>query len=275
MSHLETLYLNGPLPHYAKAPALDLTPCTKLQSVWLGGIAPARIALGDSCKLHLDLWSMELACQPVWATLKAVHMLHLAQLSHTVMTFEQIPLLFGDVQLDAVYVDLGKGQKATAGLAQAKHLHINGMNVQLHIPATNKWELLTVGSKGSLALEFENLAAFAQSPPAFALGFARSEGPGLPDLMQVLGRSWQLWHRGIYSKNRAGLHLCNCPIRHSKIMCNIGSYYDECQIFDGKRPECSCGACVKCLRAAGKMTVFPAISRSIARATLRLPWHTV
>lgn len=47
-----------------------------------------------------------------------------------------------------------------------------------------------MGLKGSLALEFEDMAAFARSPPAFALGCTRSDGSGVPNLLEASGAPW-------------------------------------------------------------------------------------
>lgn len=126
MSQLETLYLS--FMQHAKLPALDLKPCTYMQRSRLGGIAPAGLALGSSCSLHLALWSMEHVCEPVWATLSVMHALCLTNLNSTAMTFERTPLLSGAAQLDTDYLDFRGKQMTTPGLAQAMQLHINGID---------------------------------------------------------------------------------------------------------------------------------------------------
>lgn len=258
MSQLETLHLVRVfgLP---EAPALDLTPCTKLQSVRLGGIAPAELALGSTCQLNLDLVTLDLACEPVWATLSSVHTLHLDQSldfivcpEEWIMNLEEVPLLCGCVHLDTVYLtSLKRRQELPPGITGARKLVIRGGYVDLRIPAATKWEVLEVQASGSLALHFEDMAAFARSPPAFLFQCREIEGPWFWGLMETLGNSCCVkdWQGKV-----AGLHICNICTRKYKEQGLVDAQYGSSQNFTCKRAECCCGACRWCLVAAGKMT---------------------
>lgn len=121
MQKLQTVHLYNPLQRHAgwSMPSLNLMWCIDLQTIssppieqWtirLGGIAPADLhlkglKLPSSCTVHLDLTSWELACAPVWSTLRSVGFLFCDQISRAMPKGPGGPVswLNGPVQLDTV-----------------------------------------------------------------------------------------------------------------------------------------------------------------------------
>ena len=266
MLQLETIHLSHKPGSYAKTPILDLTACRKLQSIWLGGIAPAELSLGRSCQLHLDLYVLDLAFEQVWATVSFVHTLYICG-SHTSSDpwcHTPLPLLCGSVQLDTVYLEnwnFGNAPELTAPLARTRHLSISGQEVHLRIPAANNWETLQVWAWGFLALEFEDRNSFVRSPPAFTLEFTGTIGLGVWDLVKSLGQSAHLQVRD-HEKFHEGtlMHLCNrCPSSGSASglwCCPLQEEHkqDAQARFDGEPLNCRCSAYAHCLISAGKIS---------------------
>lgn len=253
MSHLETLHLTtSPKVDSIWTPAMDLAPCTKLQSVWLGGIVPAELALGDSCKLYLDLYDLVLAHAPIWATLSSVHNLYLGNWPGGEIQLKKIPLLSGAVQLDVVYISsFTTGRDLPLGISAAHELHISGVYIKLCIPAVSKWKLLEVFASGSLELEFEDLNNFANGPPAFALNITGPKGSGVWDLVAAL----HMCEQWVYvTECSARLHLCNRCDPENMACCSMDIAYEPYQRYMCSSIYCRCGACARCLIAAAKMT---------------------
>lgn len=265
MLQLETIHLCHKPGSYAKTPALDLTACRKLQSIWLGGIAPAGLALARSCQLHLDLYDLDLAFEPVWSTVSFVQTLYICgvQVSSDPLCHTPLPLLYGSVQLDTVFLEnciFANMPEMTAPLGGARHLSITGREVHLRIPAANRWEILEVWAWGFLALDFEDRNAFLSSPPAFTFEFTGTIGLGIWDLVKGLGDAAQLQVKH-HEKFHEGtlMHLCNRCLSGSASedwCCRLQEEHKQgaCARFDDKPQNCRCSACAHCLISAGKIS---------------------
>ncbi|BDA43022.1 hypothetical protein COCOBI_04-0310 [Coccomyxa sp. Obi] len=248
---------------------LDLRPCTRLQSLRLGGIAPADLKLAPQTKLHLDLTHWELACAPVWAQLSSVNTLFYEHVTIQGSMFDRtnlIPWLSGHVKLDTVYLQafvFGEavymnGMQMAPAFIGARHFSLNGHGVRLKVPAQHRWQVLEVWADYAMALEFEDLAVFVRAPPSFTFEFMRFRGTGFRELLRALGDSRRVRLRKVTDSEGDYLHLCNrctpdsekwCTFRESKYSWDRRKWYRNSEV-------CTCGACASCLVAAGKMVGF-------------------
>ncbi len=260
MRQLQTVHLYNPLHKHVgwNMPFLNLIGCPNLQSIRLGGIAPAGLHLPSSCTVHLDLTSWELACAPVWASLRSVGFLFYDQDRMAIPKGHGgvVHWLDGPVRLDTVCVENITKETALAlpaGIAGARHVIICGNDVHLHIPAKNSWKIIEVHACGDLSFDFEDVSAFARNAPAFTVEFVNTKGLGIWSFMKAMGGSWDM--RTFSQSTIDFFHLCNRCIDDTR--CNfMEDYFEDIQQHGGiyrMAAICKCGACPDCLFAAGNI----------------------
>lgn len=272
MPQLVTVHLDNTIStsNSMHMPPLDLRPCTSLQSLRLGGIAPADLKLAPQTKLHLDLCNWELACAPVWATvLPSVASLfykHISKVGRYLGLTEKVPWLSGRVRLDTMCLDTAqygpdfrsqmcrKGAHMAPAFVGARHFRLISEDVHLKVPAQHGWQVLEGLAHSSMAIKFEDLAAFMRTPPSFTLESKGFLGTEFADLLRAFGGSVRIRSRMLSENDHSAgcLHLCNrctpesekwCTFRDAK---NSRGWYRQSE-------GCTCGACASCLIGAGRM----------------------
>ena len=233
--------------------SMYLRKLPSLCEVALRGLRPTHMSLPKHCGLHIDdVYAQDLrsysssAWQALRTNVRNVGLIvnseaDLIQAPSDIMTaFHCSPFVSALNKLTFLCMkengmtrlDLGRFQ-------QFKRLSFRGENLKLRLPKGVFWEALRFDDEGSLDLEIEDAQQLPSLVPSFFASQRGTIGMWLAELTDELNLQSIPW-------GRKKIQFGRFNFQYSRFGCNAG--LDD---------ECCCGACMKCLIAAGHAVKLP------------------